>query len=193
MEIGLARVPFELSESDVVYKLIPVLHSEEFSPPPPARKVNFKVRLDYPEEGVRHTGTGILIVPDDIANKFINWVKDNPIKPDRKSAKIKFFIKGPAKERWAKIIAKTPFIDPALEAKRRDIIWTVSTDLRVNAVQFGILFREKEKYPSNDKDRLGPRSFSIEWEHDAVQKSVAYLRFVYEHKLIRITVRESSY
>jgi RNA-dependent RNA polymerase len=193
MEIGLARVPFEFSDSDVVYKLIPVLHSEEFSPPPPARKVNFKVKLDYPEEGVRHAGTGILIVPDDIVHKFLSWVKDNPIKPDGKNDKIKFYIKGPAKERWAKIIAKTPFIDPALEEKRKDIIWTAGIDLRVDAVQFGILFREKEKYPSNDKDRLGPRSFSIEWEHDAIQKSAAYLRFVYEHKLIRIAVRKSSH
>lgn len=192
MEIGLARIPFDMSDWDVVGKLIPVLHSEEFSPAPPARKINFKVKLDYPEEGARHSGTGVLIVPDDIMHKFFDWVKANPIKLG-KGAKIKFYIKGPAKERWAKIIAKTPFIDPALEQKRNDIIWTVSRDFRVNAVQFGILFREEENYPSNDKDRLGPRSFSIEWEHDAIRKSVTYLRFVYEHKLIRITVRKSSH
>lgn len=194
MEIGLARVPFTKSVSDVTELLIPILHSEAFSPPSSKRKTNFKVKLDYPEEGmiIQHKGTGVLIVPDDIVYKFLDWVKSSPVKPDEKNPKLKlkFFIKGPARNPLDQIITKTPFIDPSLEDKRRKILWHLNKDLRVTAVQLGILFRDV--YPSNDKERLGPRSFSIEWEHDALTKSAAYLRFVYEHKLIRVTVRKMS-
>ncbi|KAK2460832.1 hypothetical protein APHAL10511_007302 [Amanita phalloides] len=191
MEIGLARVPPSYSRWDVVRKLIPVLHSEEFSPPPPARKLNFKVKLDYPEEGgTQHLGTGKLIVPTEVAHKFLDWAKANPIKPEEDRYKIKFFIKGAAQDRWAKIITKTPFIHPDTEQERQETIWKVDVNLRVNAVQLGVLFRET--YPSNDKDPLTSRSYSIEWEHDAIAKSVAYLRFEYEHKSINVTIGDSA-
>jgi RNA-dependent RNA polymerase len=191
MEIGLAHIPVSLTDSDVVKLLMPILHSEAFSPPPPKRPTNFKVRLDVSEEGIYHKTTGVLIVPEDIVYNFLEWVKSNPIKLDKKSRKIKFYLKGPARDRLDRIITKTPFIDPDKEEKRRKILWDVHRDLRVNAVQLGILFRER--YPTDDKEGLGVRSFSIEWEHDALAKSPAYLQFVFEHKLIRIKVRKTSH
>jgi RNA-dependent RNA polymerase len=186
--LGLARVPPSVNKWDIARHLISILHAEPFSPPPPKRQVNFKVKLDYPEEGGgSHLGTGILTLPSDVANKFLRWVKDNPVKID--GNKIKFYPKGHARERAAKIVLKSPFIHPDKEEDRQNILWDLDERLRVNVVQFGILFRER--YPSNDNERLGPRSFSTEWEHDAVKNSAAWLEIRYDNRLFCITVRSS--
>ena len=185
MEIGLAHVPLTQTKWDVVRALMPILHAEEFSPPG-ERKLNFKVKLDYPEDGgTRHIGTGKIIVPSEVAQKFLACVKANRVKLDEN--KLRFYIKGPAIDPRSKIVPKTPFIDPGIEEEHQEILWQLDDALRVNAVQFGILFRET--YPSDENERPTPRSFSIEWEHDAVKRSVAYLRFEYDHKLMRVTVR----
>ncbi|KAF8635589.1 hypothetical protein AX15_000237 [Amanita polypyramis BW_CC] len=187
-QIGLANIPSSQSKWDIIRALMPVLHAEEFSPPG-ERKLNFKVKLDYPEDGgTRHLSTGTIIVPREVAQKFIAYVKANPIKLDEN--KLKFYIKGPARSRESEIVPKTPFIDPGIQEEHQEILWQLDEALRVNAVQFGILFRET--YPSSDSERPTTRSYSIEWEHDAVKGSVAYLRFEYDHKLMRVTIGDPA-
>lgn len=187
--LGLASIPSSMSKWDVARHLMGILHTEEFSPPPPKRQVNFRVVLDYPEDGgLSHLGTGAVTVPSDVARKFLRWVKENPIIVDEN--KLRFYIRGRARERLTKIILKTPFIDPDKEEERQFKLWDLAERLRVNVVQFGILFREK--YPSSDKERLSPRSFSVEWEHDAVKASAAWLDFQYDHKLVCITIGDES-
>ncbi|KAF8639230.1 hypothetical protein AX17_001715 [Amanita inopinata Kibby_2008] len=188
MEIALARVPHSLSNYDIVRRLMPILHSEEFSPPsePP---LNFIVRLERNEsETIRNTGFGTLTVPSaQDAHRFLTRVKEEPIKIE--GNKIRFYIRGPAKERDARVVAKTPFIDPDNREERERKKWKLQDQLRLDAVQFGILFRDN--YTSN-KGELPPRSFSIEWEHDAVHKSAAWLMFEYDNRLIRITIGDQA-
>ncbi|PFH51174.1 hypothetical protein AMATHDRAFT_3305 [Amanita thiersii Skay4041] len=189
MEIGLAYVPTTFSQWDFVRLLQPILHSEEFSPPD-QRLMNFKVKLNESTLGMyRNSGTGTLTLPTESdAKKLVKWTKLNPIIFE--NTKIKFYIKGHAKDHIAKRVTKAPFIDPNIAEERQLKLWDLQDMLRIDAVQFGILYRAQ--YPVNDRDRLAPRSYSIEWEHDSTKKSVSWLAFEYDHKLLRIKIGDQA-
>jgi hypothetical protein len=53
---------------------------------------------------------------------------------------------------------------------------------RIAKVQFGVLYRQPNSPPNHG------RAFSIEYEHDFLSQSEAYISVAYEHKLIRIEV-----
>jgi RNA-dependent RNA polymerase len=47
----------------------------------------------------------------------------------------------------------------------------------------GTFYRPKNALPRD------PRAFSVEWDQDLRQDSLAWLFFEYEHKLLRVRVR----
>ena len=128
----------------------------------------------------RNDGSGILTVPTDkIGKRFLAHVKGNPIKVDKR--KINFWKRSPAPSGIASLLGKTPFMDPEIEETHERVVESLNTSLRVDLVQFGVLFRPTYAYPVS-------REFSVEWSKQYTTEGVAWLKFEYDHKLIRITV-----
>ena len=191
MDLGIRYLPGDVSEFDVTRAIAVVLHSDEFAPrrqDPNAvdRPVNFRVKLNPSKAGgVGNDGSGTLTLPtSDVGNKFLKWVKASPLKIGSK--KIKFFRHGVPVRHLAVTLDKTPYVNPDLEEEHQKKVWELQDQLRIDAVQFGFFYRPR--YPSNDKEPLTPRAFSIEWEHNYVTESIGWLTFEYDHKLIRLKV-----
>ncbi|TFK76255.1 RdRP-domain-containing protein [Pluteus cervinus] len=187
MEIGLEYVPTQISLLDITRHFATVLHSEELKQTD-ERKVNFQIRLGASSVSeVRNDGTGVLTIPDEqTGRKFLSYVRDNPILlPNEgdgrgRKKKIRLFVKGkPYDSRLALTLAKTPFIDPQIIEDREEILRKLDCSIRVDAVQFGILF---SSYPITEN----ARSFSNEWERTNVHQSTGFLQIEYDHKLFRI-------
>lgn len=60
-------------------------------------------------------------------------------------------------------------------------------DRNLTCARIGLLYRPE--YPKKPNERLKSRVFAIEWELDLIKDSVGWLRFEYDHKLIRVEVR----
>ena len=192
MDLTIRHLPGSVNEWDVTRAIAVVLHSDEFAPrrqDPYAvdRPINFRVKLNPSKAGgVGNDGTGTLTLPTvGAANKFLIWVKETPIKIAGK--KVKFYRHGPPPRKdIAVTLEKTPYIDPDLEEEHQKKVWELQDILRVDTIQFGFFYRPK--YPSNDREPLTPRAFSIEWEDNYATESIAWLSFEYDHKLIRLKV-----
>ncbi|KAF9469267.1 RNA dependent RNA polymerase-domain-containing protein [Collybia nuda] len=190
MDFGIVYLPSGVDEWTVTRCIADVLHSDEFAPRRHQkqgvvdRPVNFRVKLNPSKAGgIGNDGTGTLTLPTtEVANHFLKWVKQTPIKIEGK--KVKFFRHGPAYKALALTLDKTPYINPDIEQERAQKLWDLQDLLRVDAVQFGLFYRPK--YPSNDREPLCPRAFSIEWERNYETESIGWLSFEYDHKLIRI-------
>jgi len=116
-----------------------------------------------------------------IGQRFLKWVRKetNYIQVGKKN--LKFF---PAKTRpllgLAMTLDKTPYLDPDIEEERQKKIRFLTDHLlRIDKVQFGLFYR-----PSPAKGRC----FSIEWEGSFTNKSIGWLSWEYEHKLIRVQI-----
>jgi RNA-dependent RNA polymerase len=81
-------------------------------------------------------------------------------------------------------LEKTLYVNPDIEEERAEKILGLQHPLRVDEIQFGVFYRPA--YPTYPK--MVSRAFSIEWEHSYTQKSLGWLRFEYDHKLIRVEV-----
>lgn len=176
MNIEIRYIPTEENEWSVTRAISAIIHSEDFAVSEEERQVNFKVDLTLNEAaGVGHNGSGILTVPTmALGRKFLYAVRENPIRMSK--GKLKFFRASKAPPRHlVETLDKTPFVSPDIEEKHAQTLWALEEELRVETVQFGAYFRPE--YP-------GGRWFSVEWE----KKYVAWLKFEYDHKLIRITV-----
>lgn len=188
MDLNIKHIPNEVNNWEVTRAIAAVLHSESFAPVnEDGRLLNFRVKLnDNLAGGVRNDGTGILTLPtEQIAHKFLSFVFNEPVKI--KSRKLKFYKQNkPPSPGVVETLRKTPYINPDIEEERHNKLRALEPKFRVDTVQFGIFYQPR--YPSTDKDRLSPRAFSIEWERDYIRESIAWLRFDYDHKLIRITV-----
>lgn len=188
MEIGIHYLPNDVSKWDVTRLLAKILHSDEFGATPPGeRLINFRVKLNPSSlGGARNNGTGILTLPTTaVGGRFLGWVMDNPIKI--KGKKIKFYSRHhPPHEGVTLTLQKTPYINPDFEEERQQKNLDLQDLLRVDEVQFGFFYRPE--YPSNDREPLMPRAFSIEWGR-SYETSIGWLHFEYDHKLIRIKVR----
>lgn len=191
MDVRIKYLPSGVNEWDVTRAVAKILHSEEFAPiSDDERLINFKVKLNPSlAGGVRNDGTGTLTLPTtNVGNKFLNFVRDTPIKLEGK--KVKFYKQEREPPKWlALTLDKTPYIDPNIEEERQQKLWDLQDQLRVDAVQVGIFYRPS--YPANDREPLRPRAFAIEWEKTYVQESIGWLKFEYDHKLIRIKVHFS--
>jgi RNA-dependent RNA polymerase len=192
MDLAIIYLSNSLNEWDVTRAIALVLHSEEFAPrrqDPYAvdRPINFRVKLNPSKAGgVGNDGSGTLTLPTvEAGQKFLRWVKDNPIKLEGK--KLKFFRHGPALKYLALTLDKTPYMNPDLEEEHQKRVWELQDLLRVDTIQFGVFYRPR--YPSNDTESLSPRAFSAEWEHNYVaDSSIGWLAFEYDHKVIRLKV-----
>jgi hypothetical protein len=189
MDLRIKYLPSDVNEFQVTRVIAQVLHADDFAPrsDDSERLINFKVRLNPSSQGgVRNDGTGILTPPQaNPALKFLGWIKDDPIKIEKK--KIVFY-KSNSKP-WPSLsqtLLKTPFISPDIEEERRGKLDALQEPLRVDVVQFGVFYRPE--YPIRKSDPLKTRAFSVEWEQDYVNQSIGWLRFDYDHKLIRVHV-----
>ncbi|KAF5315907.1 hypothetical protein D9611_004921 [Ephemerocybe angulata] len=146
-------------------------------------KINFKVRLNPDAKGgYGHNGTGTLTVPEyKVGRDFITQVIENPIKT--KWSRKLFFKKvpQPPPKHLIQTLARTNFVDPDQEERHANIMWETGDTVRLEKVQFGTL-QYHPPYPG--------RSFSIEWGRSYAPVGFAELSFEYNHKLIRITIRE---
>ncbi|KAG7448123.1 RdRP-domain-containing protein [Guyanagaster necrorhizus] len=187
MNIHLNYLPTTVNEWDVTRSLAKVLHSDEFHPVHEnERQLNFKVKLNPSKMGgVRNDGTGFLQLPTEaIGRKFLRWAKETPIRIEGK--KIKVYGKGHIRDYEALTLQRTPFVNPDIEEEWKDKCRQLDLRIRVDAVQFGAYYRPS--YPTSPKQKLASRVYSIEWERDYAVNSAAWLKFEYEHKLIRITL-----
>jgi len=186
MDLRIKHLPSDVNEWTVTRAIAQVLHADDFAhrSDDSERLVNFKVKLNPSQQGgVRNDGTGILTLPQaNLALKFLAWVRDSPIKIDKKKI---IFYKSNIKP-WqgvSQTLQKTPYINPDIEEERQRRLYGLQEALRVDAVQFGVFYRPE--YPIHADDPLKTRAFSIEWE---LTQSIGWLRFEYDHKLIRIQV-----
>jgi RNA-dependent RNA polymerase len=191
MDLNIVFLPFDVNEWTVTRTVATIIHSEEFAPRrrdenAVERPINFRVKLNPSKAGgVGNDGSGILTLPTaEIGLKFLNWVKDRPLKIEGK--KVKFYRRGNPPPGLALTLDKTPYIDPDIEEQRQEKIWDLRDQFRVDAVQFGVFYRPK--YPSSPQERLTSRAFSVEWEGTYTTESIGWLSFEYDHKVIRIKV-----
>jgi len=197
MNINIERIPYLLNKWDMTREIAKVIHSEDFGQNRTAggRLVNFEVVLNRDEGGgIRNNGTGVLTLPHDkIGFRFLDYVKENPVKvatkdPQRpKKQKLVFYKrKSYPSESKVATLQKTPYVDPDNEEKRAKVLYALEDQLYLNAVQFGTFFRNQ--YPTREGEKPVPRSFSIEWEKTFVGDGVARMEFDYDNKLIRLNV-----
>ncbi|KAG6862083.1 hypothetical protein C0995_007213 [Termitomyces sp. Mi166 len=191
MDVRIFNLPHEVNDWTVTRSIATLVHSKEFTPRirdenAVQRPINFKVKLNPSKAGgVGNDGSGILTLPTwDIGLKFLKWVEDSPLKIEGKRTKFRY--PGSALPHEAATLDKTPYTDPDIEEEHQRKLWDLSERFRVNAVQFGVFYRPR--YPSNDKEPLKPRAFSIEWEGRYDIDGEGWLSFEYDHKVIRITL-----
>lgn len=194
MEIGIARIPHEASRWDIVRAIAGVIHSDEFRPQG-TRKENFDLELSKSNVNeIRNGGMGFLILPSELLGiKFLRYTEENDIRiadpATGRKKRLKFFrtdrTRQPSKATIEKL-AKTPFVDPDNEEAHQRKLAELAHQFRIDSVQFGVFYRDR--YPTNNQERLEPRSFSVEFKQDLVDDNVGWLKFEYDHKLIQITV-----
>jgi RNA-dependent RNA polymerase len=187
MDIDIRYVPSQANKWTVTRKIAEVLHSDEFRRPGDSdeRPTNFHVQLNESSlGGVRNNSTGILTVPSaTLGHRFLNFVHHSPIWID--GQKIRFFRSNQPPDRsLAVTLEKTPYINPDIEEERQEKLYLLQDALRVDKIQFGVFYRSYPKTPT----QIPPRAFSIECELNFERKSLGWLRFEYDHKLIRIEV-----
>lgn len=83
-------------------------------------------------------------------------------------------------------LEKTPYTNPDNDEEREQKLYELQEALRIDEVQFGVFYRPS--YPRNPKDPPSQRAFAIEWGKSYVEKSLGWLRFEYDHKLLRAEV-----
>lgn len=192
MELAIKYIPGEANKWDVTRAISEVVHADDFHTAINGRRLNFQVKLnDTPAGGIRNDGTGFVTFPSYADGlKFLACVDKEPIRVFKR--KLKFNKRSaPPPTHVVETLAKTPYLDPDIEEERQKTISALDDQLRVDLIQFGCLYRAR--YPTSPKERLAPRSFSIEWDQDFTKKSAAWLRFDYDHKLFRITVSHTIF
>ncbi|KAK0447465.1 RNA dependent RNA polymerase-domain-containing protein [Desarmillaria tabescens] len=183
MNVDLLYLPTTVSSRDVTKELSKVLHSPEFHRIDNGRLFNFKVILNLNEKmGVRNNGTGMVQLPTkEIGNKFYNWAKATPIRIQGKKIRVGRIRDLAPEDAWA--LQRTPFIDPALDDEYEDKCRQLQGQIRVDAVQFGVL--HYPSYPtSSPNSPAALREYSVEWESECT----AWLTFEYAYKAIHITL-----
>ncbi|KAG1724765.1 RNA dependent RNA polymerase-domain-containing protein [Suillus paluster] len=194
MEFIIRNVDFGATEYDVTKAIAEVLHA---CPGPfvsdadaQQRLINFRVTLDKNEcGGVRNSGSGTLRLPSkSVGLKFCRLVDVEDgitIKVGKKCLKFRPTTKHIPNDILI-TLAKAPYVDPDIAQKRQEKIDALSSDFRIATVQIGTFYRPQNALP------LDPRAFSVEWERDLVDSGLGWLKFEYEHKLIRAKVGDPA-
>ncbi|KAI6122348.1 RNA dependent RNA polymerase-domain-containing protein [Pisolithus croceorrhizus] len=152
------------------------------------RLPNFKVELNANEcGGVRNDGTGTFTVTKGIGKRFSQLYHRDEISVIVNERKLKFRpTRGNVDTGVEMTLEKAPFIDPDIERQRQEKLIALQDGFVVCKVQIGTFYRPDNARPND------PRAFSIEWEKDLVRKSMAWLNFEYDHKLMRIEIGDST-
>lgn len=187
MEISLRSLPKNLNEFGLTREIASIVHSDDFYPrKPDERKLNFHVTLNREEYSSSNDGTGAITFPtQEWGNKFLRWIRAHPVQIAGKRVdahQSQRTPEGPLVER----LLKTAYQDPDIQERYRNILAKLDAPLRVNVLQIGVFYREH--YPSDKSQRLGPRSFSVEWEKAYESESAAWLRMNYDLKRIVLEV-----
>ncbi|KAG7092804.1 hypothetical protein E1B28_009121 [Marasmius oreades] len=191
MELNIRYLPRSIGVWDLTRTLAKeILHNDDFHPrsDPNERRINFKVEINPSKAGgLRNDGTGVLVLPHaHIGHKFLDWVNEKPLKIEGR--KIKFYLENrKPRHRLCLTLQRTPYVDPDKEEAHARKVFDLDTALRVDTVEFGVFFSAV----SATGAKRNSREFSIEWKQDYVKDSAAWLRFEYDHKLIRITLGNS--
>ncbi|KAJ7461474.1 RNA dependent RNA polymerase-domain-containing protein [Mycena latifolia] len=184
----------------------PIASSESSS----RRLLNFAVELNQSTVGItRNDGSGTLTLPSgEVRTKLFDWVvnRKNPIKVGNKKIKLQKGFHG-TREYEALTLSKTPYVDPDIEREHQHKLNELEEALRVDVVQFGFYYRDYPAKPIPDNKPPPLRKFSTEWERlyfnttppprhrsssPGPPSGVAWLRFNYDHKVIRIQLGDES-
>ncbi|KAF9265704.1 RdRP-domain-containing protein [Marasmius fiardii PR-910] len=190
MELNIQYLPPTVTEWDLTRSLAKILHDEDFHPRnnPEERLINFKVEINPSKAGgMRNDGTGVLVLSHQkIGHQFLDWVRQRPLKIEGR--KIKFYLDKQRKLRhWLSLtLQRTPYVDPDIEEAHQQKLHDLDAAFRVDTVEFGVFFSG-----ISAAGKRKSREFSIEWKQDYTKESAAWLRFEYDHKLIRITLGNS--
>jgi RNA-dependent RNA polymerase len=115
-----------------------------------------------------------------IGKLFLLWLKkdDNFIRINLK--KLKFF-RAKTKPLLGLMMTldKTPYLDPDVEEERQKNIQALGVRYCVDKIQIGMFYR-----PSPGAGR----NFSVEWEASFSSKSLCWLSWEYDHKLLRVCI-----
>ncbi|KIY50810.1 RdRP-domain-containing protein [Fistulina hepatica ATCC 64428] len=202
MNIEIKGLPVTANHWDVTRAIADVLHTPEFDPrladksihPKDLKKyrINFEVNLNRSKQGkytrgVRNDGTGYFTLPDEKYGKhFVQTCRATPIVMTDdfgKKHKVTFFpSKRPVPKGKASTLQRTPYVDPDVEEEHEKKVFDLELSLRVDLIRFGIFYRPF--YYNSPRSHLG-RAFSAEWDKPCIEE-VAWLRFEYDHKLIRV-------
>ncbi|KAG2003550.1 calcium:hydrogen antiporter [Coprinopsis cinerea AmutBmut pab1-1] len=193
MSLKLTNLPKSATEREVKKAIALVVHDEDFiaSLPSHIRKngplINFAVSLNPPDSGsFNNNGTGQAVFPhNDIASSLLRRsrrekglkMKLDEGEPWEKTWK--FYIEGfdsKVNHYQAESLAKTPYIDPDVEAERSDLVRRLSTRLRVSEVQIG-------GYTMDPKTRI--RTFITSWKKH-YDRYAAWLKFDHDSKAIHL-------
>ncbi|KDQ61150.1 hypothetical protein JAAARDRAFT_152238 [Jaapia argillacea MUCL 33604] len=188
MELDIKGLDFYATKFDVKMAIASVLHGELRLGDSDDRLCNFEVSLNPGLSLIRNDGSGKLTLPNDkVWRKLKEWMyaQGNSIKVLDRAIRL-YPTRNKVKHGLKQVLQKAHYMDPALEKEHDEKVQQLDAEFRVVKVQIGIYFR------SSYGPRSGGRSFSSEWEakYDATQKSVAWLRFYYDHKSIRIKLGE---
>lgn len=190
MEFTIRGVHFHETQWSLTEAIAKVLHADEFWKYPDhesrsdnLKRLNFKVTLNMSSNGVRNNGTGTLIVPVRKAGiELLNWIDNgNKIKLNGRPIRITPR-KGTPPKGTVEILEKTPYIDPNKDREKHQKNFELDVGLPVYTVQFGVLYRPV------GEPRTGGRKFSHEWQQHT-GSILGWLRFEYDHRLIRIVVQ----
>jgi RNA-dependent RNA polymerase len=188
MEFDIKSIDFDADGYDVRKALELVLHGPDlYDPNDPrykGRKPNFEVALNESPAGRIHNGTGVLRVMNFVGTNLHRWLKDsNQNRIHVKGRALRLFRTSRAVSLLVKQqLEKALYVGPEKEKQRQVIESQTGQALRIALVQFGVWYRKPNSPPNHG------RAFSIEYEHDFLSQSEAYISVVYEHKLIRIEV-----
>jgi RNA-dependent RNA polymerase len=190
MEIDFKGVDYAASKFDVQKAIQDVLHGPElYDPEDPKNKgrvPNFMLKMNMSTWGPEHDGTGVLILPRQLGDRFLEWFF-NKNKIIVRGHKLRFYRSArKVSEEEKQILDNALYIGPEQEQTRWLILAHLQTRIRVARVQFGVWYRPESQHPGG---KVMDRIFSVEYERDYTEKSAAYVEIVYDHKLMKLEVR----
>ncbi|KAF9227760.1 RdRP-domain-containing protein [Gyrodon lividus] len=186
MEFHIRNIHFGADAWEVTKAIAQVLHKcpGPFVAGPNERLPNFNVRLNMSQAGgVQNDGSGAFTVVHKLGLKFQRLNKNHEISVTVRDKRLKFTPNGNyVSNGLALELEKAPFIDPDIAKDRQWRVDSLDEPFLVAHVQIGTFYRPKNARPQD------PRAFSVEWDQDLRQHSLAWLFFEYEYKSLRVRI-----
>ncbi|KAG6336315.1 hypothetical protein ID866_2764 [Astraeus odoratus] len=190
MEFHIRNLDTKASKYTVTKAIADVLHvcPGPFVTDPEQRPPNFDVTLHESEcGGVRNKGTGTFTVTKTVGKQFDRLYHHGEISVVVEGRELRFRRTTNTVKRYLCLtLEKAPFIDPEIERERREKLNALDDSFVVAKVQIGTFYLPPKALPRD------PRAFSVEWEQDLMQKSMARLYFEYDYRQLRIQIGDSA-